>query len=102
GTRPRLERAAAERGRAGGLYSPGRDEDLLLTFHRAWPGDNADGSRADFQAADHDLGRLFLDLAAGDFVGSENRHDVLDSGPAGERFLRAVALFTDGRNDRPL
>ena len=60
------------------------------------------GARADFQAADRDLRRLLLHLAAGDFVRGENRHDVLDARAAGQRFLGAVALFADGGDDGPL
>ena len=57
---------------------------------------------ADLQAADDDLRRLLLHFAAGDLVGREDRHDLLDAGPAVQRFLGAVALLADGGDDGPL
>ena len=102
GTGPRLERSAAQGRCAGGFHGAGGRENLLFAFDRTGSGDDADGSRADFQAAGDDLRRLFLHLAAGDFVRRQNRHDILDARAAGERFFRAVPFFADGGDHGPL
>ena len=102
GAGPRLERAAAEGGRAGRFHRAGRGEDLLFALDRAGPGDDADRAAADGQAADDDLRRLFLHLAAGDLVRGEDRHHFVDARAALERLLGAVALLADGGDDGPL
>ena len=42
-----------------------------------------------------------LHLAAGDFVGSEDRHDLGHTRRAFQRLLKLIPFFADGRNDSP-
>ena len=54
------------------------------------------------EAAGADDGRLGLDLAAGDFVGGEDRHDLGHARPAFQRLAELVAFLADGGDHGPL
>ena len=56
---------------------------------------------ADREAAGADDGRFGLDLAAGDFVGGENRHEFGHARHALQRLAKLIAFFADGRDHGP-
>ena len=87
---------------AGRLDRLGRGQNLLFALDRAGPGDHADRAAADRQAAGADHGRLGLHLAAGDFVGGEDRHDFGHARPAFQRLLVRLAIVADGGDHGPL
>ena len=83
-TGARLERAAAEGGRAGLLDARADADDLLFAFDGAGAGDDAEVAAADGEAAGADDGRLRLGFEAGDFVRREDGQHFIDAGAAFE------------------
>ena len=97
----RLERPAAQRRGPGGLHGPGGRQRLLFALDRAGAGDDAELPVADREAAGTDDRRLGLHLAAGDFVGGENRHEFGHARHALQRLAKLIPFLADGRDHGP-
>src|SRR6058998_896542 len=95
----RLERAAAEDARAGGLHFLRGVEQLQPRLDRARAGHDDDPCSADRHVADTDLGRLVAHLTARQLVGLEDRRDRLDAFERLEAAQRLLAAIVAHRTD---
>jgi hypothetical protein len=102
GRRARLERAAAQEGRPGGLHGLGGGQQLFLAFDRARPGHDVELFAADDVFADADGGIGRMRLAADELVTLLDGHDALNGlgKLRDQRFEVGVGEFVaDGADD---
>ena len=103
GAGARLERAAAQRRRAGLLDRAGRGEDLLFALDGAGPGDDADVPAADGEAAGLDDGRLGFVSRLATLYGARIGSTSSTPGPLSSApMLAIVAFVADGGDHGPL
>ncbi len=94
-TGPRLERPAAQTGRAGLLDDVGDLQDLLPALDGTGAGDDAEMAGAHLQAEDLHARRLLLDFGAGHLVRREDWDHFIHPLDGLERLLRPIAFLTE-------